>query len=202
MAERTLSESDIGDDPIALFSKWYAAAVAEGVTEPDAMALATADATGAPAVRFVLLKGWNDDGFAFYTNAGSDKGADLQANPRAALAWRWAPQDRQVRVTGSVVPVGDAVSDRYFASRARRSQIGAWASAQSRPLDARSTLEQRVAALEARYDGVEVPRPPYWYGWRVRPETMEFWQGRADRLHDRFRYRRSADGWEATRLAP
>lgn len=203
MSERTLDLADLGPDPLAAFDRWFAEAVAAGEPEPEAMALATADADGAPAVRFVLLKSWDDGGFTFYTNAGSDKGAQLQANPRAALALRWALLDRQVRVRGSVAPVPAATSDAYFASRARRSQLGAWASEQSRPLPDRATLDARLEEVERRFEGAEVPRPPHWHGWRVAPDAIELWQGRDNRLHDRFRFVRGAGGaWEGTRLSP
>ena len=201
-SERSLSEADLPADPIAMFSAWYAEAAAGGESEPDAMALATADAAGRPSVRFVLLKGWGAAGFVFYTNEESRKGAELRANPAAALAFRWARLDRQVRVEGPAAPVDPDESDAYFASRGRRSQVGAWASAQSRPLRDRHQLDELVAETEARLAGRHVPRPPYWYGWRVRPEAIEFWQGRPDRLHDRLVFRRAGEGWDRTRLAP
>lgn len=166
------------------------------------MALATASADAVPALRFVLLKGWDERGFTFYTNADSAKGADLRANPVVALALRWALLDRQVRVSGPVMPVDAAESDAYFATRARRSQVGAWASAQSRPLAARAELDSAVAATERRFAGGPVARPAHWYGWRVHPDVIELWQGRDNRLHDRFRYERSGQGWSHTRLWP
>ena len=202
MAERTLSETDLAAHPVDLFSTWFGQAVDAGEPEPEAMALATADAAGRPSVRFVLLKAWDQRGFVFYTNAGSRKGGDLRSNPSAALALRWARLDRQVRVEGAVAPVSPAESDAYFASRARRSQIGAWASEQSRPLGGRAELDRRVEEVEARYAGAEVPRPEHWYGWRVHPASVEFWQGRDNRLHDRFVYRRSGEAWMASRLSP
>ena len=203
MSERTLDRSDLDADPISTFDRWFAEAVAAGEPEPEAMALATASPDGSPTVRFVLLKAWDEGGFTFYTNAGSDKGADLRSNPRAALALRWALLDRQVRVTGPVAPVEASTSDAYFASRARRSQLGAWASEQSRPIPDRAALERRLAEVEDRYLGVDVPRPAHWHGWRVSPATVEFWQGRDNRLHDRLRCSATAGGgWEVTRLSP
>ena len=201
-SERSLSEGDLAADPIAMFSAWYAEAAAAGETEPDAMALATADVAGRPSVRFVLLKGWGAAGFVFYTNEESRKGAELRANPAAAVAFRWARLDRQVRVEGPALPVDPGESDAYFAGRPRRSQVGSWASAQSRPLRDRAQLDELVAEAEGRLAGSDVPRPPYWYGWRLRPEVIEFWQGRTNRLHDRLVFRRAGGGWDRTRLAP
>lgn len=201
--DRALDVADLAPDPVAMFDRWWQAAVAAGEPEPDAMALATADADGAPAVRFVLLKGWDARGWVFYTNAGSDKGTDLRGNPRAALALRWALLDRQVRIAGPAAAVAPEESDAYFASRPRRSQLGAWASPQSRPLGSRRTLEGALADADVRFAGGDVPRPPHWHGWRVEPASVEFWQGRRNRLHDRFRYRPDGQGgWDVVRLAP
>ena len=199
---RSLEPADVADDPLVAFRSWYAEAGAAGVVEPEAMALATAGADGAPDVRFVLLKAVDDRGFVFYTNESSTNGGQLAANPRAALAWRWEALDRQVRAAGPVERVADTVADAYFASRARGSQIGAWASEQSRVIAGRSSLESRVAGAEARFAGTTVPRPPWWGGFRVVPERVELWQGRDNRLHDRVRYRRGPQGWVRERLSP
>jgi pyridoxamine 5'-phosphate oxidase len=189
-------------DPMEQFARWYAEAEQAGEREPEAMSLATAGRDGAPSVRFVLLKRFDQDGFVFYTNHTSRKGAEMASNLSVALAWRWALLDRQVRVTGLVRSVDDRDSDAYFASRVRGSQIGAWASHQSQVLADRGELEARVAAIEERFAGVDVPRPPWWGGYLVVPETVEFWQGRDDRLHDRCRYTRDVSAWRTERLSP
>ncbi|OJV30022.1 MULTISPECIES: pyridoxamine 5'-phosphate oxidase [unclassified Sphingomonas] len=172
-------------DPFALFDTWYAEARASEPNDSNAMALATADARGRPSVRMVLLKGHGRDGFVFYTNREGRKAADLAANPHAALLFHWKSLRRQIRIEGPVTLAGDAESDAYFATRSRDSQLGAWASDQSRPLDRRETFEARFEEVKARFEGREVPRPPHWGGYRVTPERIEFWQDRAHRLHER-----------------
>lgn len=191
-------------DPDLQFERWFAEARAAGVHEPEAMALATATPDGAPSVRMVLLKGHDARGFAFYTNRESRKGAELTANPRAALLFHWAPPlHRQVRVEGRVERLSDEESLAYFATRPRVSQIGAWASPQSHPLASRAELDHLVAAAEQRFAAEErLPLPPHWGGFRVVPDAFELWQGREGRLHDRARYTRDGGGWRRTRLAP
>jgi pyridoxamine 5'-phosphate oxidase len=196
-----LDEGDLDPDPIAQFSAWFDEARAL-VRLPEAMALATAGAAGVPSVRMVLLKAWDARGFVFYTDGTSRKGAELSANPHAALVLYWDPLGRQVRVEGRVEPVTDEESDRYFASRPRGSQLAARASHQSTELADRAELEAAVSAEEAEHEGRAVPRPPAWGGFRVVPHRLEFWQHRENRLHDRLCYRRRGDGWEVVRLAP
>lgn len=190
------------EDPFALFDSWFAEAQASEPNDPNAMALATADARGRPSVRMVLLKGHGPDGFVFYTNREGRKAADLATNPHAALLFHWKSLRRQVRVEGAVAPATDAESDRYFASRSRDSQLGAWASDQSRPLDRRETFETRVAEAARQFEGRPVPRPPHWGGYRLTPEHLEFWQDRAARLHERRVFTRSAGGWTQGLLYP
>ncbi|MFN3943628.1 MAG: pyridoxamine 5'-phosphate oxidase [Allosphingosinicella sp.] len=189
-------------DPHALFEEWLAEARLSEPNDPTAMALATADADGRPAVRMVLLKGHDDRGFVFYTNGRSRKGADLAANPQAALLFHWKSLRRQVRVEGAVEGVSAAEADAYFATRARDSQLGAWASDQSAPLDSRATFEARYQEMKARFEGGDVPRPPHWTGYRVRPERIEFWNDRAFRLHERRLFTRAGDGWDEILLYP
>ncbi len=189
--------------PFDLFAKWYAEAEAcEGIDDHTAMTLATADAGGAPYARQVLLKGFDERGFTFYTNLTSPKAGQLQENPRAALCFYWMPLEKQVRIRGAVEPVTDAEADAYFASRPRQSQVGAWASKQSQPLEGRLVLERRIIQYGAKYALVAVPRPPFWSGFRVIPDTIEFWLKMPYRLHDRLVYARAADGWEHHRLYP
>lgn len=198
-----LSEDDLPPDPIALVARWFAEAQAAGLHQADAMTLATATPDGRPSARVVLLKGVEASGFAFFTNYESRKGRELEANPRAALVLLWTPLQRQVRVTGVVARLSAEESDAYFATRPRGSQLGAWASHQSRPLARREQLDERWSALDARYGGEPIPRPPHWGGYRVEPDEIEVWQGRANRLHDRFAYARTAaGGWDRVRLQP
>ncbi len=192
----------MADDPFQLFDTWYAEARASEINDSNAMALATADADGRPSSRMVLLKGHGPDGFVFYTNRGSRKAGELDANRHAALMFHWKSQRRQIRIEGSVARATDAESDAYFASRGRDSQLGAWASDQSRPLDARATFEARFAEMQAKFDGQDVPRPPFWGGYRVTPDVIEFWQDRAHRLHERRVFTRTRDGWSEGLLYP
>ncbi|HEU4704036.1 MAG TPA: pyridoxamine 5'-phosphate oxidase [Conexibacter sp.] len=195
-----LTEDDLLPDPIALVERWFADAQAAGVEQHDAMTLATATPDGRPSARAVLLKGIDQRGFAFFTNYESRKGAELRANPYAALMLLWIPLQRQVRASGRVERLSEEESDAYFATRPRGSQLGAWASEQSQALTDRGELEARWAALDERYAGGVVPRPPHWGGYRVDPDEIEVWQGRANRLHDRFVCTRADDGgWGAWR---
>ena len=192
----------MADDPFALFDAWFAEAKAVEPNDPEAMALATSTPDGHPSVRMVLLKGHGPEGFDFYTNRDSRKGAELSANPRAALLFHWKSLRRQVRIEGPVDVLPDAESDLYFATRGRDSQIGAWASDQSRPLASRDEFEQRCEEIRRRYDGQDVPRPPRWGGFRVTPDTLEFWSDRAHRLHERRLFTRTAGGWTEGLLYP
>ncbi len=194
----------MADDPLALFDSWYAEAKTAELNDPNAMALATADAAGRPSVRMVLLKGHGADGFVFYTNREGRKAADLAANPAAALLFHWKSLRRQVRVEGPVTLATDAQSDAYFSSRGRDSQLGAWASDQSRPLDSRATFETRFAEVTARFEGGDVPRPPFWGGYVVVPQRIELWQDRAHRLHERRVFIRddNGNGWNEGLLFP
>lgn len=189
-------------DPHHLFEDWLAEARLSEPNDPEAMALGTADSRGRPSVRMVLLKGHDERGFVFYTNIGSRKGGELAANPEAALLFHWKSLRRQVRAQGPVEQVTREEADAYFASRARDSQLGAWASDQSRPLDARSTFETRFQEMTARFEGVDVPRPPHWSGFRVVPREIEFWNDRAHRLHERRMFTRTESGWEEGLLYP
>jgi len=188
-------------DPFDLFQSWFTEALASDA-EANAMTLATADAAGRPDARIVLLKGHGRDGFVFYTNRTSRKAEQLAANPRATLLFHWKPQRRQVRIQGGVTWASDAESDHYFATRPRDSQLGAWASLQSQPLDDRATFEARFAAVAEQYAGRDVPRPSHWGGYRVVPDAIEFWQDREFRLHERRRFTRAGDDWREGLLYP
>jgi pyridoxamine 5'-phosphate oxidase len=198
--ERPLDASDLHADPLRQFAAWFEEAGAAGVRAPEATALATAASDGRPSARMVLMKGFDERGFVFFTGYESRKGAELAANPRAALLFYWDPLGRQVRVEGPVERVAEAESDAYFASRPRGAQISASVSPQSRVVESRGQLETAAAELEAR--GGELRRPPTWGGFRLAPETYEFWQHRANRLHDRLRYRREGGRWVIERLGP
>jgi pyridoxamine 5'-phosphate oxidase len=189
-------------DPFTLFDEWFAEAREKELNDPNAMALATASEDGQPHVRMVLLKGHGAAGFVFYTNEESDKGEQLRENPRAALLFHWKTLRRQVRVEGSVERVAADQADAYFASRSRDSQLGAWASDQSRPLDMRMTFESRFDELSRRFEGQDVPRPPHWGGYRVIPDRIEFWSDRPHRLHERRLFARDGDAWTEGLLYP
>jgi len=199
---RGLPDAAADQDPLALFHRWFAAARQSGLLLPEAMCLATATPDGKPSARMMLLKGADQRGFVFFTNYESRKGDELAANARAALVLHWAILERQVRVEGLVQRLGSEESFAYFRTRPRGSRIGAWASQQSRPLGARAELEARVRETAQRFPGDAVPLPPFWGGFRLIPERIEFWQGRLDRLHDRLVFERASGGWTAARLYP
>jgi pyridoxamine 5'-phosphate oxidase len=199
--DRALDRDELDADPIVQFRSWLDAADAAGIALPNAMALATADTSGRPSVRHVLLRGI-DSGFVFYTNFESRKGRQLQENPRAALVLFWRELDRQMSATGDVAAISDDEADAYFATRPHDAQVGAWASRQSAVLSERDELESGIERIEARFAGGDVPRPPFWGGFRLVPDAVEFWQGREHRLHDRFRYTKDAEGWRLDRLYP
>jgi pyridoxamine 5'-phosphate oxidase len=201
-ASRALTDADALDDPIQQFSLWFGEALKSELIDTNAMTLATATRAGEPSARIVLLKGFDETGFVFFTNYESAKGRVLSDNPRASLLIFWAALERQVRVTGTVTKTSATESDTYFQSRPFESQIGAWASAQSRTVPDRAALESRYAELAAKYAGGPVPLPPFWGGYRVAPEAIEFWQGRQSRLHDRLLYTRQGGTWSRSRLAP
>ena len=202
--QQTLSDEDATDDPFPLFDRWFEDAKGAGLYLPENMNLATVSPDGAPSSRQVLLKEWGpDEGFVFYTNYDSRKSAELDANPRAALLFHWTTLHRQIRVEGPVERVSREQSEAYHSTRPRGSQIAAWASRQSAELDGREELERRFREREAEFEGRDVPLPPFWGGYRVIPERIEFWQGRANRMHDRILYRREGGGdWAVSRLSP
>jgi pyridoxamine 5'-phosphate oxidase len=197
-----LDEKDVSRDPIAEFARWFAEAQAAEVEEPNAMVLATATPDGAPSARVVLLKGFDERGFVFFTDYRSRKGAELETNPRAALVLHWSELERQVRITGDVTRTSAEESEAYYRSRPMGSRLGAWVSHQSQAIPSRDVLEGGLREVERRFAGGDVPLPPYWGGYRVRPGVIEFWQGRQNRLHDRVRYVREDGGWLIERLAP
>ncbi len=201
MAARFMT-ARMNTDPFALFDAWFAEARASEPNDANAMALATSTPDGHPSLRMVLLKGQGPDGFIFYTNLDSRKGEELAANAHVALLFHWKSLRRQIRIEGPVTPVDDATADAYFATRSRDSQLGAWASDQSRPLDSRETFEARFAEMQARFDGQDVPRPPRWSGWRVTPAAIEFWQDREHRLHERNLFVRTGENWTKGLLYP
>jgi pyridoxamine 5'-phosphate oxidase len=201
----SLDEGDVARDPLAQFDKWLGEAIAAGCPEPTAMSLATVGAGGRPSSRIVLLKGLDAAGFVFFTNYESRKGREMAANPQAALLFHWVELERELRIEGRIEKTSAAEADAYYASRPLKSRLGAWASPQSEPIAGRAALEERFAAAEQEY-GENPPRPPHWGGYRLVPDTLEFWQGRRSRLHDRIVYRRAADeksgSWRIERLAP
>ncbi|MGH7524165.1 MAG: pyridoxamine 5'-phosphate oxidase [Gemmatimonadales bacterium] len=201
-ARAALDEAKLSRDPMLQFGEWFAEVERSELAEPNAMTLATADARGRPSARIVLFKGFDAEGFVFYTDYRSRKGRELESNPYAALVFHWMELERQVRVVGRVERVDEAQSLAYFRSRPIGSQLGAWASRQSAVLRDRSELDAQVARVKAEFAGRDIPLPPHWGGFRLRPDEVEFWQGRPDRLHDRILYTRGADEWTQVRLSP
>jgi pyridoxamine 5'-phosphate oxidase len=204
MSQSELTTSDFTEaaEPFRLFAEWLDDAVKSEPNDPNGVALATVDEDGTPDVRMVLLKGFDEQGFVFYTNVESTKGRQILSSMKAAMCFHWKSLRRQVRVRGPVEIVSDAEADAYYATRPRGSRIGAWASKQSRPLESRFALEKAVAEYTARYAFGDIPRPPYWSGYRIVPQSIEFWHDRPFRLHDRIMFSRMEGGWEKTRLYP
>jgi pyridoxamine 5'-phosphate oxidase len=201
-ARARLDEASVGADPFTEFARWFEEAVKAEVQEPNAMTLATASPEGTPSARIVLLKGFDERGFVFFTDYRSQKGTELDQNPRAALVFYWSELERQIRITGKASVTTREESEAYFRTRPRGSRISAWVSHQSQVIDTRKQLEDRVPELDRRYPGDDVPLPSYWGGFRLNPDAVEFWQGRTSRLHDRIRYTRMGDRWRIERLSP
>jgi pyridoxamine 5'-phosphate oxidase len=201
-ARHTLDESTVPTDPLAFFAQWFDEALAAQVNEPNAMNLSTVDADGFPSARIVLLKAIDSRGFSFFTNRSSRKGRAIAHDARVALTFFWPELERQVRIQGRAEPLSDDESDGYFASRPRASQLGAWASMQSEALESRAKMEERFADAARRFEGKDVQRPPYWGGYIVAPSSIEFWQGRRSRMHDRIAFSRESKGWKRARLSP
>jgi len=198
----SLSEHEVAADPITQFGHWWEEALKSDIDEVNAMTLATATAAGKPSARIVLLKGYTEEGFIFFTNYSSDKGQQIADNPFASLVFFWKELERQIRIEGSIKKISEADSDAYFHSRPIGSQIGAWASPQSKVIESRAIIETNVQSCEAEFGNTNIPRPPHWGGYIVVPDHVEFWQGRSSRLHDRIRYRRANNEWIKERLAP
>ena len=199
---KSLLEEDVKKDPVDQFSVWWEEAVKSDITEVNAMTLATCSLNGMPSARIVLLKGYTKKGFVFYTNYESNKGKELKDNPHAALVFFWKELERQVRIEGTVEKISEAESEAYFQSRPTGSKIGAWASAQSSPIANREEIEKKYLNFSRQFNNTEIPRPPYWGGYIVKPSKIEFWQGRSSRLHDRILYSQQAEGWKIERLSP
>jgi pyridoxamine 5'-phosphate oxidase len=201
-AHARLDEKDVSHDPVVEFARWFAQAQEARVAEPDAMTLATATSGAVPSARLVLLKAFDERGFVFFTDYRSRKGQELEENPRAALVFYWVELERQVRITGTVERTSVEESEAYFRTRPLGSRLGAWVSHQSLVIPSRAQLERALTEVEARFPNEDIPLPPYWGGYRVRPEVIEFWQGRESRLHDRIRYVRTGESWRIERLSP